>query len=265
MTRIEKKFAQLKAENRKGFIPYITAGDPSLDLTLQLVLALEKSGADIIELGVPFSDPIADGPVIQRATERALRNGVTLRNVLELGGEICKQSEIPLVLFSYFNPLLNYGLSKLAADAVKAGFDGVLASDLTVEESATFVETMRSAGLNTIFLAAPTSSAERIRKIAQTSNGFVYAVSRTGVTGEQQDLASDLKSFLKSLRSHTTSPIAVGFGISHPDHVRAVHQEADAAIVGSSIVKEIEQQTGKPEFVEKVAAFASWLKGNPST
>jgi tryptophan synthase alpha chain len=264
MTRIEKHFAQLLSEDRKGFIPYLTAGDPSLDLTLQLVLALEKSGADIIELGVPFSDPIADGPVIQRATERALRNGVTLRKVLELGARIRKQSEIPLVLFSYFNPLLNYGLPKLATDAVKAGFDGVLASDLTVEESATFVETMRAAGLNTIFLAAPTSSPQRIRRITQASNGFLYAVSRTGVTGEQQDLASDLKQFLKTLRSHTTSPIAVGFGISHPDHVRAVYQEADAAIVGSSIVKAIEEQTGKSDMVEKVAAFARWLKGNQS-
>ena len=265
MTRIETKFAQLKAESRKAFIPYITAGDPSLDTTLELVLALEKAGADVIELGVPFSDPIADGPVIQRATERALHNGVTLHKVLQLGVNIRRRSEVPLVLFSYFNPLLSYGLTKLAADAVKAGFDGVLASDLTVEESAEFVRTIRTAGLNTVFLVAPTSSPARMKTIAEASNGFLYAVSRTGVTGEQQELASGLKEFLQRLRSQTKSPIAVGFGISHPEHVRAVWQEADAAVVGSSIVREIEQHTGKSDMVETVAAFAGWLKGPQST
>ncbi len=262
MTRIENKFAQLKAKECKAFIPYITAGDPNLDTTLELVLALERAGADVIELGVPFSDPIADGPVIQRATERALRGGVTLRKVLQLGGDIRKKSEIPLVLFSYFNPLLNYGLEKLAKDAVQAGFDGVLASDLTVEESESFVRTMRAAGLNTVFLVAPTSSPERMKKIAGTSTGFLYAVSRTGVTGEQRELAGDLKEFLQTLRTHTSLPIAVGFGISRPEHVLAVWQEADAAAVGSSIVKEVEQHIGKPGLVESVAAFASWLKGS---
>jgi tryptophan synthase alpha chain len=261
MTRIEKLFIQLKSEGRKGFIPYITAGDPDLNVTFELILALEKSGADIIELGVPFSDPIADGPVIQRATERALRNGVSLQKVLELGARIRKQSEIPLVLFSYFNPLLNHGLEKLALEAVNAGFDGVLASDLTIEESGAFVRIMRSAGLNTIFLAAPTSSPERMKRIAESSNGFLYAVSRTGVTGEQENLANDLKQFLQTLRSYSASPIAVGFGISRPEHVQAVWQEADAAIVGSSIVKEIEQHIGKADLVEKVATFAGWLKG----
>lgn len=261
MTRIEQKFAQLKSDGRKAFIPYITAGDPSLDVTLDLILALEKSSADVIELGVPFSDPIADGPVIQRATERALHSGVTLQKVLQLGSKVRRQSEIPLVLFSYFNPLLNYGLEKLAHDAIESGFDGVLATDLTVEESDTFVRTMRTAGLNTIFLVAPTSSPERMKKIAETSNGFLYAVARTGVTGEQQDLASELNPFLKTLRAHRTAPIAVGFGISRPEHVCAVWQEADAAIVGSSIVKEIEQHIGKADLVERVSAFACWLKG----
>jgi tryptophan synthase alpha chain len=265
MTRIENTFARLRADGRKGFIPYLTAGDPSLELTLELVLALAKAGADAIELGVPFSDPIADGPVIQRATERALRNGVTLKAILRLGADIREQSAIPLVLFSYFNPLLHYGLEKLARDAARAGFDGVLASDLTVEESDVFVRTMRGAGLNTVFLVAPTSSQERMKSIAETSNGFLYAVSRTGVTGEQQELASELKGFLRTLRSYTASPIAVGFGISRPEHVRAVWQEADAAVVGSSIVKEIERHIGKPDLVEQVAAFAGWLKGFPST
>ena len=264
MTRIEKRFAQLKVEQRKAFIPYITAGDPKLDVTLELVLSLEKAGADIVELGVPFSDPIADGPVIQRASERALRNGVNLPGVLKLGERIRGKSEIPLVLFSYFNPLFSYGLDKLARDAAKAGFDGVLASDLTVEESQAFIRAMADAGLNTVFLVAPTSSQERMKKIAETSNGFLYAVSRTGVTGEQQELAPDLRAFLQALRSYTKSPIAVGFGISRPEHVRAVWQEADAAVVGSSIVKEIEQHIGKPDLVQRVSAFASWLKGSQS-
>jgi tryptophan synthase alpha chain len=260
MTRIEKRFAELKSTGKKAFIPYLTAGDPSLDITRDLVLALERAGADVIELGVPFSDPIADGPVIQRATERALHNGVTLQGVLDLSKNIRSESNIPLVLFSYFNPLLNHGLEKLARDAADAGFDGVLASDLTVEESEVYSRTMRTAGLNTVFLVAPTSSPERMKKIARASTGFLYAVSRTGVTGETQELASDLKQFLQTLRTHTTSPIAVGFGISRPEHVRAVWREADGAIVGSSIVKEVEQNIGKPDLVERVAAFASWLK-----
>jgi len=262
MTRIEKRFAQLKSEGRKAFIPYLTAGDPTLQATEDLVLALEKAGADIIELGVPFSDPIADGPVIQRATERGLRNGVTLSKVLDLGRSIRRHSEIPLVLFSYYNPLLNRGLEKLAKDAAAAGFDGVLASDLTVEESGAFVRAMRGADLNTIFLAAPTSSPERMKKIAAASTGFLYAVSRTGVTGEQQELADDLKQFLETLRGCTMLPIAVGFGISRPEHVRAVWQEADGAVVGSSIVKEVEQNIGRPDLAERVAAFAKWLKGS---
>ena len=264
MTRIESKFARLQAEGRKGFIPYITAGDPSLDVTLELALALDKCGVDVIELGMPFSDPIADGPVIQRATERALRNHVTLRKVLHLCEKIRKQSDVPLILFSYFNPLLNHGLERLAADAVNAGFDGVLASDLTVEESEPFVRTMRHSGLNTVFLVAPTSSPERIKKIAAASTGFLYAVSRTGVTGEQQELAADLKQFLQTLRMHTRTPIAVGFGISCPEHVRAVWQEADGAIVGSSIVKAVEENIGRPDLVERVAAFTAWLKGSQS-
>jgi tryptophan synthase alpha chain len=264
VTRIEKRFAQLKSEGRKGFIPYVTAGDPSLEVTLDLVLALEKAGADVIELGVPFSDPMADGPVIQRATERALRNDVNLPGVLKLGEKIRQKSGIPLLLFSYFNPLHSYGLDRLAQDAAKAGFDGVLAIDLTVEESASYVPAMRGSRLNTVFVVAPTSSGERMKKIAETSSGFLYAVSRTGVTGEQLELAADLTAFLQTLRSHTNSPVAVGFGISRPEHVRAVWQQADAAIVGSSIVKEIEQHIGKPDLVARVAAFAAWLKGSQS-
>jgi tryptophan synthase alpha chain len=261
MTRIEKCFEKLKSERRKAFIPYVTAGDPSRDATRDLILGLEASGADIIELGVPFSDPIADGPVIQRATERALRQHMTLRAVLQLAREVRRQSEIPLVLFSYFNPIFRYGLAKLAADAADSGFDAVLATDLTVEESGDYCRTMAAANLNTVFLAAPTSSAERLKKIAQASNGFLYAVSRTGVTGQSQELSSELRGFLQQLRRHTDIPVAVGFGISQPDHVSAVWREADAAVVGSAIVGEIEKNAGRADLVERVVHFTKWLRG----
>jgi len=261
MTRIEKKFQELTAANRKAFIPFITAGDPDLKTSTELILALDRAGADIIEVGVPFSDPIADGPVIQRATERALASRTTLRDILRMGSEIRKKSQVPLLIMSYYNPLLHYGLEKLAADAKAAGFDGILASDLTVEESGSFVETMSKAGLNTVFLVAPTSSPERIRKIAETSTGFLYAVSRTGVTGEQQELSSELRDFLRILRNHTKVPIAVGFGVSRPEHVQAVWQEADGAVVGSALVREIEEHAANGNLAERVAEFTRWLKG----
>jgi tryptophan synthase alpha chain len=261
MTRIEKKFQELAAANRKAFIPFITAGDPDLKTSIELILALDRAGADIIEVGVPFSDPIADGPVVQRATERALASRTTLRDILRMGSEIRKKSQVPLLIMSYYNPLLHYGLEKLATDAKTAGFDGILASDLTVEESGSFVETMSKAGLNTVFLVAPTSSPERIRKIAETSTGFLYAVSRTGVTGEQQELSSDLRDFLRVLRNHTRIPIAVGFGISRPEHVQAVWQEADGAVVGSALVREIEEHAANGNLADRVAEFTRWLKG----
>jgi tryptophan synthase alpha chain len=261
MTRIEKRFAQLKSEGRKAFIPYVTAGDPDLETSAGIVRALADSGADVIELGVPFSDPIADGPVIQRATERALRNGVRLRDVLRLGETIRRDSDVPLLLFSYYNPLLRYGLEALTRDAAQAGFDGILATDLTVEESGAFRKACGAAGLNTVFLAAPTSSPERMRKIAAASTGFLYAVSRTGVTGERQELSSELRGFLETLRRHTSIPIAVGFGISTPGHVRAVCMEADGAVVGSAIVTEIEKNLGRADIADRVRAFAHWLTG----
>jgi tryptophan synthase alpha chain len=261
MTRIEKKFQELKAARRKAFIPYITAGDPNLQTTAELIVALDKAGADVIEVGVPFSDPIADGPVIQRATERALASGASLSDILRMATAIRKRSQIPLLLFSYYNPLFRYGLEKLAQDAAAAGFDGILASDLAIEESGTFVELMNKAGLNTVFLVAPTSSAERMRKIAAASTGFLYAVSRTGVTGESQELASDLRDFLKTLRTHTSVPIAVGFGISQPEHVKAVWQEADGAVVGSAMVRTIEENAGFTDVADRVARFTLWLRG----
>ena len=261
MTRIEKRFERLKAEKRQAFIPYVTAGDPTQEITAELIFSMEKSGADIIELGVPFSDPIADGPVIQRATERALGQHMSLRKVLQLAKDVRRQSQIPLVLFSYYNPILRYGLEKLARDAAECGIDGVLATDLTVEESDDYRKAMASANLNTIFLAAPTSSPERLKKIAEASNGFLYAVSRTGVTGETQQLSDELREFITNLRKFTRIPIAVGFGISHPEHVKAVWQVADAAVVGSALVREIEKNIGHSDIVERVAHFTKWLRG----
>jgi tryptophan synthase alpha chain len=261
VTRIEGKFEELRKAGRKAFIPYITAGDPNLKTTADLILALDKAGADVIEVGVPFSDPIADGPVIQRATERALISGTSLQDILRMGTEVRKKSQVPLLIMSYYNPLLRYGLEKLAHDAAAAGFDGILASDLTVEEAGPYVETMKKAGLNTVFLVAPTSSPERIRKIAAMSTGFLYAVSRTGVTGERQELAADLRDFLKTLRTHTNVPIAVGFGVSQPEHVKAVWQEADGAVVGSALVRAIEENSGFSDVAERVARFTLWLRG----
>jgi tryptophan synthase alpha chain len=260
MTRIDKKFKDLKAAGQKAFIPFLTAGDPDLQTTADLILSLDRAGADIIEVGVPFSDPIADGPVIQRATERALASRTTLKDILRLGADIRKKSEVPLLIMSYYNPLLRYGLDKLARDAAAAGFDGILASDLTVEESQPFIDSMKRAGLNTVFLVAPTSSPQRIRKIAETSTGFLYAVSRTGVTGERQELSTELSDFLKTLRACTEVPIAVGFGISRPEHLQAVWREADGAVVGSALVREIEEHTGK-DVADRVAVFTRWLKG----
>jgi len=261
VSRIDQKFETLRSEGRKAFIPYLTAGDPDLDATLEIVVEMEAAGADIIELGVPFSDPIADGPVIQRATERALRSGTSVDGILDLVRKIRLSSEIPLLLMSYYNPLLNQGLAELARKASDAGLDGILASDLTVEESRPFVDAMSGANLNSVFLVAPTSSAERLEKIARTSTGFLYAVSRTGVTGATDALSDELVGFVRRLRQHTDHPIAVGFGISRPAHVRAVWDEADAAIVGSAIVHRIEKRLGHSDMAASVGALIRWMRG----
>lgn len=264
MTRIESRFAQLHQEGRKAFIAFITAGDPNLRTTLQTVLAMERAGADIIELGVPFSDPIADGPVIQRATERALAGGTRLIDVLQLARDIRRESQIPLVLFSYYNLLLNHGIGQLAQDASAAGFDGVLASDLTVEESAEYCSVLQRAGLNSVFLVAPTSSEERMSRIARASTGFLYAVSRTGVTGERSELEPELKQFVSALRRYANVPIAVGFGVSRPEHVRAVWEVADGAIVGSAIVNEMEKHMNDAQVAEHIERYVRALRGGRS-
>jgi tryptophan synthase alpha chain len=240
-TRISKRFAELRASGELGIVAYVTAGDPSLEATLKFVLVLAEAGADVIELGVPFSDPLADGPTIQRASERALKSGTTLAGVLELVRRIRQSSQVPLVLFSYYNPILQMGLEKFAATAESAGADGVLATDLTPEESEEYRRILEAHHLDTIFLGAPTSTDERVAKIAGCSSGFLYLISRTGVTGVKDALPDDLPALLRRARNVTELPIAVGFGISLPGHVSVLGGLADAAVVGSALVSEIEK------------------------
>ncbi|MCX6357679.1 MAG: tryptophan synthase subunit alpha [Candidatus Aureabacteria bacterium] len=239
--RIDERFARLAREGRKGFIAYLTAGDPSPAATAPLVDAIEAAGADIVELGVPFSDPLADGVVNQRSAERALRRGVNLATVLEIVRRIRTRSEIPIVLFTYLNPVVAYGFERFAAHAQRAGVDGVLALDLPLEEAGRYRRILDARGIRSIALIAPTTPPERVRRIARHARGFIYYVSRTGVTGEQRQIAFDLARHVRTIRQVTTLPIAVGFGISTPAHVKEASRIADAVVVGSAIVKEIER------------------------
>jgi len=246
-TRISKRFAELRASRELGIVAYIVAGDPSLEASLKYVLALAEGGADFIELGVPFSDPLADGPTIQRASERALKSGTTLAGVIDLVRRIRKStppaSEVPLILFSYYNPILQMGLEKFASSAAAAGADGVLATDLTPEESDDYRRILAAQHLDTIFLGAPTSTDDRLAKIAACSSGFLYLISRTGVTGAKDALPDDLPALVRRSRAVTELPIAVGFGISLPGHVSVLGGLADAAAIGSALVSEIESAT----------------------
>jgi tryptophan synthase alpha chain len=244
-TRIQSLFDRLKEERRAALVAYITAGDPTPERTPALVAALERGGADLIELGVPFSDPIADGPVIQRGSDRALKAGTTVAKVLEIARQIRATSEIPLLLFTYLNPVMRYGLEKLASDAKAAGIDGCLLTDVSVEEAERYVTVMRSAGLDTVFLAAPTSTEARLKLVAKYSTGFVYLVSRTGVTGERQALSEALEPLIRRTRGVTSLPLAAGFGISTPEQASAVAKMADAVVVGSAIVRLIEKDASE--------------------
>src|SRR5882724_4047076 len=259
-TRISRCFADLRTSGELGIVAYITAGDPSLDATLKFVLVLAEAGADVIELGVPFSDPLADGPTIQRASERALKSGTTLAGVLNLVRRIRQSSQVPLVLFSYFNPILRMGLEKFASATASAGADGVLATDLTPEESADYRRILAAHHLDTIFLGAPTSTDERLAKIAACSSGFLYLISRTGVTGAKDALPDDLPSLLRRARAVTHLPIAVGFGISLPGHVSVLGGLADAAVVGSALVSEIEKATSVESAASALASRIRSLK-----
>ena len=259
-TRIGRRFASLRASSELGIVAYITAGDPSLDATLKFVLALAEAGADVIELGVPFSDPLADGPTIQRASERALRSGTTLAGVIDLVRRIRQSSQVPLILFSYYNPILQMGLEKFAIAASEAGADGVLATDLTPEESADYRRILAAHHLDTIFLGAPTSTDDRLTKIAAVSTGFLYLISRTGVTGAKDALPDDLPALLRRARAVTQLPIAVGFGISLPGHVSVLGGLADAAVVGSALVSEIENAKSIDAACDALAARIRSLK-----
>ncbi len=262
MTRITQKWQQLKAEGRKAFIPYITAGDPDLATTEALLLALAEAGADIIELGVPFSDPMADGPVIQRASERALKHPLGVADILPMVERVRQRSDVPLMLFSYFNPLLQFAREDIGAKLRAAGIDGVLVTDLIPEEADDWVKEMRQAELDTIFLAAPTSTDERLKLIAQYSTGFVYVVARTGVTGMRESVATEVRSLVERVRQQTTLPVAVGFGISTPEHVQEVWRYADGAVVGTRLVLEIEKNLGSPQLVGRVRQLVDELKSS---
>jgi tryptophan synthase alpha chain len=261
MSRITERFDKLKESGRKAFIPYITAGDPDLATTEQLMLALADAGADVIELGVPFSDPMADGPVIQRASERALESPVGVADILPLVGRFRRRSDVPVVLFTYFNPLLQFRRDGLGTALAAAGVDGVLVTDLIPEEAAPFVAEMRGAGVDTIFLVAPTSTDGRVRMIAEYASGFVYVLARTGVTGVGDQLSDSIRAIVERVRRHTALPVAVGFGISKPEHVREVWAYADGAVVGSRLVLEVEKNLGRPDLVEKVSQLTRELIG----
>jgi tryptophan synthase alpha chain len=259
MSRIREKFRELKRSGRGGFIPFITAGDPDLAATERLLIELAKAGADLIELGVPFSDPVADGEVIQRASERALRNGVTVQDALTCAKNVRQHTDVPFVLFSYFNPLLQFGQERLAAAARQAGIDGVLVTDLIPEEAESWAQNLLRHRLDPIFLVAPTTSGKRLARIAQQAHGFIYAVSRAGVTGERDEMTRDAEALVKRVRSVSNLPVAVGFGISTAEQVRAVWRFADAAVVGSAIVSEIERLSGESNLVNRICQFAASL------
>jgi tryptophan synthase alpha chain len=259
-TRIARRFEALRQSGELGLVAYITAGDPSLDATPRLALALAEAGADVVELGVPFSDPVADGPTIQRASERALRGGASLAGVLAAARSARARTDVPLVLFSYFNPVLQMGLERFAGAAAEAGVDGVLITDLTPEESAAYREAVRARGLDAIFLAAPTTTDERLGRIAESSSGFLYLISRAGVTGAREALPEDLPALVRRARAATSLPIAVGFGISLPGHVSILGGLADAAVVGSALVAEIESAATVDAAVAGVAERVKLLK-----
>ncbi|HEY8204691.1 MAG TPA: tryptophan synthase subunit alpha [Pyrinomonadaceae bacterium] len=261
MSRIPETFQKLKREGRKGFVPFITAGDPDLQTTHDLIVELARVGASIIELGVPFSDPMADGPVIQRASERALRHGFGLPEIFDVVRSVRKQTNVPIVLFSYFNPLLQFGLDKLVREAEHAEVDGILVTDLAPEEAGRFRSMLRAHEIDLIFLVAPTSTDERLRMIAERASGFIYAVSRAGVTGAREEVSAEAEKLVGRVRAVSDLPVTVGFGVSKPAHVRDVWRYADAAVVGSAIVDVIESSVGQPDLVERVGEFASSLVG----
>lgn len=265
LSRIKETFARLKREGRGGLIPFITAGDPNIETTRELLVALARAGADVIELGVPFSDPIADGPVIQRASQRALLNGTSVAQILKVVADVRRELAAPIVIFSYLNPLLQFGPSRFASEAARAGVDGVLLTDLPAGEASDFVQELSAHSLDLIRLVAPTSTDERLRIIAERANGFIYAVSRTGVTGATTESSEDAENLVARVRRVSDLPVAVGFGISNADQVGDVWRYAEAAVVGSAIVAEIER-AGSKDVVQRVEEFVrSLLPGHTAS
>ena len=260
MSRLDETFARLRARSERALMPYFTAGDPSLADTRRLVIEAARRGADVIELGVPFSDPLADGPVVQRAGTRALAAGATVPRVLETVAALRAETDVPLVLMTYYNPVLAFGLKAFARTAVDAGADGAIVVDMPPEESEPLASEAASAGMDLVYMVAPTSTLQRVRLIAKTSRGFIYVVSLTGVTGERQELPAGLASQIEVLRGVTAKPLCVGFGISTPAHAAAVGRIADGAVVGSAIVRLVEARTGSPTLVDDVGKFIAELK-----
>ncbi len=259
MNRIDQKFKDLRADNKKAFIAYVCTGDPDLDFTEKAVLGFDKIGVDIVELGIPFSDPIADGPTIQRASERALKNKVTISKAFALVREIRKRSEIPLVFMSYFNPIFRYGLKRFAKEASASGLDGLIVADLPFEESGTLSEITSNNGIVNIPLVAPTTGKARLKKILKAAEGFIYYVSLTGITGARKGLPGKLIQKLKFIKSLTAKPICVGFGISGPFQIKKIKAFCDGVIVGSAIVDTIEENLAKKDLLEKVLYFTKLL------
>jgi len=259
VNRIDRRFEELAAKGETAFIPFITAGDPTLDYTAELVLEIEQAGGDVLELGVPFSDPVADGVVNQEAAQRALKHGVSLHDIVALVKELRANTQLPLVLFTYYNPVLAYGIESFAEDAAAAGVDGVLCVDLPPEEAGEYKRLLDAKDIATVFLAAPTSSPERLALISKSSTGFVYYVSRTGVTGERDDIEGSVKDMVAQIKQHGDKPVAVGFGISNPEQAAEVAGYADGVVVGSAIVRMVGELGGTPEMPRQVGEFVRSL------
>lgn len=260
MSRIEASFRALRDARRPGLVTYVTAGDPDLTRSAEIVVALDRAGADVIEVGVPFSDPLADGPVIQRATERALAAGATLRTVLAMIADVRPEVRAPIVLFTYANPVLRLGVDSFAASAAQAGVDGVLVLDVPPEESGAIRERLARDGIDTIFLVSPTTTPERLRRAAALGSGFLYGISRLGVTGARDDIAESARALAERVRRESALPLALGFGFSRPEHIRAVGEVADAAVVGSALVTVIAEHGPSPRLIEEVEQYVRWLK-----
>ena len=259
MGRIEEAFNDLERRQAKGFIPFITAGDPDLTTTADLLVELSEAGATVIELGVPFSDPMADGPVIERASERALRHGLGIGDLLETVANVRRTIETPIILFTYFNPVVQFGVTRLAEEAKAAGVDGLLVTDLSPEEAGEVEIELRARDLDMIFLIAPTSTDARLKLVAQHARGFIYAVSRAGVTGVRASVSAEAERLVNRMRKFSSLPIAVGFGIASSEQVKDVQRYADAVVIGSAIVSEIERLQGAPDLAKRIGQFVRQL------